>query len=125
MTDWPDRLSPEERDSWDEFVEEFRADALQKIDESAFILSLVPREDFDVKFALELGTAIMLGKPIVAVLPPGARIPGNLERVTDKVIRADVETEEGRHRIAEALLELKADDGFLPHAPPGNEDRLP
>jgi nucleoside 2-deoxyribosyltransferase len=106
VSDWPDKLSPEERDSWDEFVAQFRADALQKIDSSAFVLSLVPREDFDVKFALELGTAIMLGKPIIAVLAPGARIPGNLEHVVTRFIRADVDTEQGRKVITEALLEL-------------------
>ena len=107
MTDWLDSLSDDERREWDAFVERFRRDALQKIDSSAFVMSLVPdAERLDVKFALELGTAIMLDKPLIAVVTPGTVVPDKLGEVADVVVFADVDTEEGREEIARAIREL-------------------
>jgi nucleoside 2-deoxyribosyltransferase len=108
VPDWTDELDPEERDAWEEFVEHFRRGALEAMDESAFVTSLVPREhDVDVKFAVELGAAIMLNKPILAVVAPGAEVPDKLRLVVDDLIRADVDTEEGRQEIGRAILKFK------------------
>lgn len=107
MSDWRDELDDDERDAWDDFVDHFRRDALQKMESSAFVASLVPRGDFDVKFAVELGAAIMLDKPIVAIAAPGATIPDRLRRVVDELVEADVDTAEGREAIAAALARVK------------------
>lgn len=105
--DWIDNLSPEERDSWQEFVDHFRKDALQKLDESAFVMSIVPKEhDVDVKFAVELGASIMLDKPIIAVVLPGARVPNKLRLVADRVVEADIDQEAGRQAVARAIREI-------------------
>lgn len=103
--DWTSGLSPEDREAWDEFVDNFRRDALLKMENSAFVASLVPGE-FDVKFAVELGAAIMLDKPIVAIAMPGARIPDTLRRIAAEVIETDVDTEEGRREIGDALARV-------------------
>lgn len=103
MTDWLDSLSSDERADWDRLVDHFRRDAVEKIDSSAFVASLVPRGDFDVKFALETGAAILLGKPILAIVGPGGELPGKLGLVTDEVVHADVDTEQGREAIADAI----------------------
>jgi hypothetical protein len=108
VADWIDQLDPEERQAWDEFVRHFREDALEKMDSSAFVTSLVPSTDkVDVKFAVELGTAIMLDKPILAVALPGAHVPDKLRLVVDGLVRADVDTDEGRQEIAQAIYDFK------------------
>jgi hypothetical protein len=108
MSDWTENLTPDERDAWEEFVRHFRHDALEKIDSSAFVTSLVPSEEkVDVKFAVELGAAIMLDKPILAVLAPGAKMPKKLHEVVDAYVYADVDTDQGRRVIAQAIHEFK------------------
>jgi hypothetical protein len=102
--DWLDTLTPEERTQWDEFVAHFRRDTLGKIADSAIVMSLVPRSgDFDVKFAVELGAAIMLDKPIIAVALPGTPIPAKLREIADRIVEADIDVEEGRQTFARAL----------------------
>jgi nucleoside 2-deoxyribosyltransferase len=39
-----------------------------------------------VKFAVELGFAIMLNKPIIAVLQPGGTLPDKLRLVADEIV---------------------------------------
>lgn len=107
MSNWTDGLTPEERDTWDDFVDHFRRDALGKIAGSGVFLSLVPSaEDFDVKFAAELGTAIMLDKPLIIVIAPGVELPTKLRLIADQVVCADLDTEDGRRAIADALKEI-------------------
>lgn len=105
--DWLDNLTPDEREDWDQIVDHFRRDALEKISGSAFVASIVPSEEkFDVKFALETGTAVLLGKPIIAILGPGAEVPGKIGLIADEIVRADLDTEEGRREIAEAISRM-------------------
>jgi hypothetical protein len=108
VSDWLSELSPDERSGWDDFVDHFRRDALQKINDSAFVASLIPRGDFDVKFAVELGTAIMLDKPILAITMPGASLSAKLRDVADRVVELDVDTDAGRQAVARAIKEMLA-----------------
>lgn len=110
MTDWIDDLTPDERAGWDEFVAHVRRDALRKIDSSAFVVSLFPSSgEPDVKYAVELGLSILLDKPILVVVPQGVRIPAHLEQVADRIVRADVDLEQGRQKVADAIAEMHAD----------------
>lgn len=105
--DWIDELDPGERSQWDAFVDHFRRDAVEKIAGSGVFLSLVPRFDhFDVKFAAELGAAIMFDKPLIVVTMPGAEIPRKLRDIADWVIQTDIDTQEGRDALAHALAEI-------------------
>ncbi|TWT91418.1 hypothetical protein [Neorhodopirellula pilleata] len=62
---------------------------------------------FDVKFAVETGIAVLLDKPIIAVVRPGTKIPEKLARVVDRFVEYNEnnldQTTEG---IANALKEL-------------------
>jgi hypothetical protein len=107
VSDWEAELSDDDREVWEEFVQSVRRDALEKIDQSSFVLQLVPKGEADIKFAVELGLAIMLDKPIVAVISPETEPPGKLLRVVDIVVRADIDTEEGRQQVAEALQTMR------------------
>ena len=102
MKDWLEELDDEQRAEWETFVKHAREETLRAMDDSAFVMSLIPHEP-DVKFAVELGFAIMLDKPILAVAMPGADVPPKLRLVADEVIEADVDVEAGRQRVAQAI----------------------
>lgn len=97
---WDRNLSPEEREQWNDFVKRAREDAAAKIDDSAFVISLVPGEP-DIKFAVELGLSIMYDKPIMAVVLTDAPVPERLRRVVDEIVELenDVDTEEGQKEL--------------------------
>ncbi len=61
-------------------------DLLPKLQESVASVSIVPDGPADVKFAVELGLAIMLDKPIALVIRPGIQVPDHLARVADSII---------------------------------------
>lgn len=107
-SNWDQNLTPRERREWDRFVTHVREGTVKGMMQSAFVMSLVPEDEPDVKFAVELGLAIMLGKPILALVIPGRRIPPKLRQVADAVIVADVDTEEGQRHIAQRLREFQA-----------------
>lgn len=107
MTSWVDELTPEERNRWDAFGEHFRRDALEKISGSAAFVSILSSTDnVDVQFCCELGAAIMLDKPIVAVTLPGVRLPAKLREIADHVVEADIDTGAGRDELASALTTI-------------------
>lgn len=105
MSDWVDELSEEDRRGWNEFVDHFRRDALEKIAGSGAFVSLVPHNpgEFDVKFAVELGAAVMLDKPILAIVMPGAKVSGKLRTIADEIVEADLDTEDGRAIVGKAV----------------------
>lgn len=90
-------------EEWDDFVRHVRTDLIQKLDETALVISLIPRGEVDIKFAVELGLSIMMGKPIIAVALPGAFVPENLRRVVDSVVETDIDTEAGREELQRAI----------------------
>lgn len=109
MPDRPEGLTPAERDEWDDWVRWIRENTVKQMAESAFVTQLVPKGETDVKFAVELGLSIMLDKPILALAQPGAPIPPKLRQVADRIIVADLDLEEDRERVAQAIEEFMAD----------------
>jgi nucleoside 2-deoxyribosyltransferase len=95
------RLSAE---TWEDRA---RRDLEPKVASSAYVISLAP-EKIDPKVALEMGYALLLDKPIVAVVPPGRSISRNLGRVAERVIRlsAPLSTEAGTQELMAALGSL-------------------
>lgn len=98
-------MSAEDRE-WEEFVRNAREHSIKQIEASAMVMSLVPDDDFDVKFALELGAAIMLDKPLIVIVVPGRRVSEHLRRVADEVVEVDIDTEDGQERLQAALRRL-------------------
>lgn len=105
--DWYGTLNEADRAAWDDFERHTREHTIRAMDGSAMVMSLVPSGEPDVKFAVELGLAIMMGKPIIALALPGRAIPEGLRKVAAEVVVADVDTEAGQARIREALNRLK------------------
>lgn len=56
------------------------------IEGSTITASIVPTSKTDIKFAVELGLAIMLDKPVAIIVQPGQQVPEHLLRVADEVI---------------------------------------
>ncbi|HEV2071081.1 MAG TPA: hypothetical protein VGR26_14925 [Acidimicrobiales bacterium] len=106
-------LSGEDEKAWQAFVTDFRENALSKIMESAFVISIAA-EDFDVKLAVETGAAVLLDKPIVVLQVPGREVPPGLRRVAHAVIEmdADIDTEAGQKHIARRVTEILAELGL-------------
>jgi hypothetical protein len=103
MADWG--MDAEQETAWNEFVQHFRTETLHQLDSSAFVISLVPGE-FDVKFAVELGAAIMFDKPLLVVLSPESLVPEHLKRVADELVICDLDTKEGQDQVEAALRRM-------------------
>jgi len=97
MPDWTD--NPD----WQNYVRRVKRELVPKIDASAYVMSLVPEGEPDVKFAVELGLSIMMDKPIIAVVTRGVKVPDHLVRVADEIVEGDLSTEEGRQAMGEAI----------------------
>ncbi len=102
---WDESLSPADRASWDAWVRDVREGTVKKMADSAMVMSLVPDGEPDIKFAVELGMAIMLGKPIVALALHGQAIPPKLREIADAVIEvSDMDTEAGKAELQAKLM---------------------
>lgn len=108
------RMSTTEDDqAWEDLVAYTRREIVAKIADSAFVMSLVPSAGSDIKFAIELGTAIMLDKPIVALAIRGRDIPPGLRRVAHAVIEiGDIDTEAGQMELRRKLEPVMAELGI-------------
>ena len=80
-------MNAEER-AWKRYVANFRRNSLQELAQSAVCLSLYSGDgsDFDVKQATELGAILLLDRPMILLLAPGARVPTRLAKAADFVI---------------------------------------
>jgi hypothetical protein len=105
---WLGELEPDEREVWDEFVNHFRKEALGKIADSDMFFSICPENDWDVKYAVELGAAIMMDKPIIVMAHPGVELPAKLVAVADEVVHADIDTSEGREALKETIARISS-----------------
>lgn len=97
-------LTEREEDAFNDYVRHFRRNVAPRMESSSFVMSVLPsrRGGIDVKFCTELGYAIMLGKPIIAVAVQGAPVPRALRKlVTDTIVcDGDPDTSEGQAELA-------------------------
>jgi hypothetical protein len=63
---------------------------LPKMRESATVLVLAPTVGkFDVQFAVQIGAAILLEKPLLVIMPTGQTVAPKLARIADRIIYTD------------------------------------
>jgi len=101
----PSQYGPE----FDKWVQRIRKELIPKISESAVFVSVTPSspEEVDVKFAVELGLAIMMDKPIIATCRPGTKIPAKFAAVVDRFVEMDCDNmPESSQRLAEVIKDL-------------------
>src|SRR6266704_4742986 len=107
VADWLGKLTPEELEEWDEFVRHYREDVLPKMEDSAVFMTVVTPTKVDIKFAVELGMAIMLEKPIITMVLPGARVPEKLRAISEAVVHCDMDTGKGRDELIEVIRKVR------------------
>ena len=101
----PSEYGPE----FDTFVENGRETLVPKIEGTSLFVSITPAspEKVDIKFAVELGLAIMYDKPILSVIQPGTKIPEKLARVVDRFVELDInQLATNSERLHEAINEM-------------------
>ena len=90
------------------WMEHVLTDMKPKMAEAALVAQLVPDDEGEVKFWVELGASIMMDKPIVAVAFEGRQIPKKLRMIADEIVvlpegatpEGAVELEEAFERVA-------------------------
>lgn len=102
-------MSPEEEKQFQEYVNFHREHTAKQMASSAFVTSIVPSGETDIKFAMELGLSIMLDKPILALVRPGAPVPPKLRKVADQIVEIgmdDLETPSTQEKMVAILKEF-------------------
>jgi len=99
---------PFQSDWWHQYAEHAMTELVPKLQDSSVTVSIVPRGETDIKFALETGMSIMLDKPIILVVTPGAQIPDKLRRVADRIIESENIFEDSTFapRLQRAIAEI-------------------
>jgi len=92
----------------EEWEEDVREKLLPMLQQSGACITLVPRGELDIKFAVELGLCIMLETPIIALVRPGMSIPNGLAAVAAEIVEVDlVQDPDGAQRsITEAFARV-------------------
>jgi hypothetical protein len=57
----------------------------------------------DWKIAIELGTALLMDKPIILVVPNGSSIPNNLAKVAHTIVEGDLQDPTTMRRLQTAM----------------------
>ena len=70
----------------DEWFDHARKELGPKMRSSAFVISIDPGDDIDPKIALETGYAVLLGKPVVVVVPAGVTPNAGLSRLATEIV---------------------------------------
>ena len=93
---------------WQEWASNVRAHVLQPMTDSQFVMSLVPKDpqQSDIKFAVELGMAMMLDKPLVMVVQPGTKVPDKIVRVADAIFEWDPDDPDAGKKMRAKIDEL-------------------
>jgi hypothetical protein len=104
---------PTDHPIWKRFEAHVRNDLIPKMKASASVLLIAPdiSTPFDVQFAVQIGASVLLEKPLVLIVEGNRTVPPKLERVADRIIRADLSTERGMAAVDEEIARFMTDYG--------------
>jgi len=86
------------------YLKRFKELVLPDIKESTVFAALIPGVDPDPKMCLEMGAALLMDKPIVAIVIRGRKIPRHLARIASEIVEvSDLMTEEDKIKVQTAL----------------------
>lgn len=80
------REDPFDNEEWERYADRAISELVPKIRDSAVGISVIPEGRADVKFAVELGFLLMMDKPLLLIVPPGAKAPAKLVGVADEIV---------------------------------------
>lgn len=98
-SDW---IDDPEASAWAKHVLD---EVVPKIADSAAFVSLVPKGEADIKFAVETGLALMLDKPMILAVSPGVQVPAKLLAIADAVVEFDPSTPDDTQARLHAALD--------------------
>lgn len=105
--------APEPPDPWEHpsaklFAEDMRTRVIPQLRASAVSLSLIgAHEEVDIRQAAELGASLLLGKPLVLAVLPGAHVPDALAAAAAAIVEAHEDPHITTGRIRDALARLQ------------------
>ena len=89
------------------------SEMLPMMENSAIAITLVTGK-LDAKICLEIGAAVLLDKPIIAVICEGAKVPANLKRVASVIIEGNMTDAATRVKLQQAISNVIAHDRRSP-----------
>jgi hypothetical protein len=99
---------PFDSPEWRTYAQQVRDEMVPMMRDSAFVMSLIPDGPPDVKFAVELGFAIMLDKPFIAVVRPGMQVSAKLIAIADRIIEDDGDPAALADKLQAVMREMDA-----------------
>jgi hypothetical protein len=93
---------------WKRWEKSVRDDLVPKLANSAMTISMISDEEINIQFAVELGVSIMMDKPIIAVVLPGATPSAKLVAVCDEIVEGSPIAATTARRIQEAVKRVLA-----------------
>lgn len=107
MTEQPTGDDPFQDPAWLEYAEDVKKRLVPMVKGSPLTMALYSGGDPDPKQAIEFGYMILLNKPIILTVTPGATVPDKVARVADEIVEADFDDPEGTSkRIQEACARV-------------------
>lgn len=97
--------SPEIQD----YIKHAQKEMLPMMENSAIVVSIFGNQ-IDAKICLEIGAAILLDKPIIAVIVQGAKVPANLKRVASIIIEGDMKETATKDKLQQAIARVMKND---------------
>lgn len=84
---------PFESDDFRRWADQMRARLIPNMENSASVLMIAPdmSAKFDIEFALQIGAAILLEKPLILLVHSSRTIPPKLRAIADRIIEADLD----------------------------------
>jgi nucleoside 2-deoxyribosyltransferase len=106
------KIDLENDPDFQEYKKHIIEELIPKIDNTDVFVSIMPsgKDKVDVKFAVELGIAILLDKPIVAIMCPGDDVSNKFKQVVDRFIELDIKDPLNYPKITEALNGIMKED---------------
>lgn len=94
---------PFDSPEWRDFARRAEEQMVPKLKDSAISATLWDGK-IDSKIAIELGYAVLLGKPLMLLVTPGTPIPETLRRASDSIVEVYLE-EMGDPKTAKRIQE--------------------
>lgn len=104
----PDKITREWSDYPDSkaWLDDVAENMVPKMMDSVMVMSLVTDSEPDVKFAVEIGMAILLNKPLLAVVIKGSVVPPKLRLIADEIVEVDLDTKDGKQALQDAMSRI-------------------
>lgn len=91
--------------AWQRYAKHARDELAPMIKDSAITMSVFSGK-IDPKMAIELGYMVLLDKPIIAVVTPGAEVPGKLAIVADEIVELAIDDPSFATRLQDAMTRV-------------------